>query len=119
MCNNLKNINVTVVKQTAEALKTYSKHLDLTEGEILDRLIPNVRINDSKKAAACVCDYLAMVIKNQTDEQVRSTLLYLISFCIASISGNAEWTSNATTETLKDLEKTYKSIREFLNTPDK
>lgn len=91
----------------------------MTEGETLDRIILEISINDTKKTAAFICDHIVMVIKNQTEEQVKSTLLYLMSFCLASISSNKEWAGQATNKAFKELEETYESVLEFLNDADK
>lgn len=42
----LKEIKATVIKETAETLDYYSKNFDMSIGEIIDRLVLNISIND-------------------------------------------------------------------------
>lgn len=88
----LKEINATVITETADALDYCSKTYGMSIGEIIDRLVLNTSINDPDTASTLVCEYMGMVIRNQNDEQVTATLFGVAEFCLKLILRSEQYT---------------------------
>lgn len=54
MSDKLEEINITVMKETANALRAFKDNMDLSMGEIVDRLLLNFSTRDINKAAILI-----------------------------------------------------------------
>lgn len=102
---NTQEITVTVLKQTITALEEYEKMLELSKGEIIDRLALNGRTNDPKCAAITTIDYMLMLVYSQDEKQVETTAYKIMAYLydmLTSLNGT-------------DLETVMKNVKNEYN----
>jgi hypothetical protein len=111
MSDKLEEINITVMKETANALRAFKDNMDLSMGEIVDRLLLNFSTRDINKAAILIVEYLEIVTKDQDSEQVKGTLLQVMAFCLSGILKKDDWE-------IEDIFNALKKICETLSALD-
>lgn len=75
----ITTITATVLQQTKDTLTEQSLVLDLTIGEILDRIVLDLPIREPSAAVSFLCDKLAIFTREQTQMQLEETLVVLIT----------------------------------------
>ncbi len=75
----ITTMTATVLEQTKDTLTEQSLVLDLTIGEILDRIVLDLPIQEPSAAVSFLCDKLAIFTRGQTQIQLEETLVTLIA----------------------------------------
>ena len=91
-----REITATVMKQTQEYLEVHSTELGLTTGEVIDRLVVNIKAPTPEFAATWVCEQLVLttssLAQKDTHEAVYSCLaLFALSLFRDGIRPEALW----------------------------
>jgi len=77
-----KEINATVMKQTCEYLEDHSKGLGLSIGEVIDRLVVNIKAPSPEIATTWVCEQFVLTTgaldQDNTREALYSTLALFV-----------------------------------------
>lgn len=108
----LEEIHATVTKVTADDLRERGEFLHMTIGEVIDRLVLSISIDDPNLAAALICDYVGMTIKNQTDEQLDSTLFMVMGHFFKFIMDSGKYT---TEDVIKLIKENQNTINEYIS----
>ncbi len=86
MEENLREITVTVAKQTAEAFEKCSENEKLTIGEIIDRCVLHLKSTDPEIAVETIMQTALTVISVQNKEQREETFLKIAGQLIFYLS---------------------------------
>lgn len=107
MGSNLETITITVLKKTADTIKQHSKDLHLSLGEVVDRITVDLSTEDPCLASMLVIEYMLTITKNQTEQQVKSTILHIMTLYLSAITQNSGWASEKTIKILEELKELY------------
>lgn len=102
-----KEITVTVLNQTIKALEEYEKVLELSKGEIIDRLALNCQIDDPTYAAATILDYIFMVVYSQHKKQFKTTAYTIMTYLCDMLIKLKEADLDTVIKNLKNEYKEY------------
>lgn len=80
MSRNLTEITATVCNETVNALNEMAQICSLSIGEIIDRFVLNITVDDSDMAALFICEYIGMITKNQAGDKFNDTLITLMGY---------------------------------------
>ncbi len=111
MSDKLEEITITVMKETANALRAFNDNMGLSMGEIVDRFLLNFSTRDINRAAIFIVEYLEIVTKDQDSEQYKGTLLQVMAFCLSGILKKDNWE-------IEDIFNALKKICETLSALD-
>ncbi|NDO19541.1 hypothetical protein FMM68_07710 [Lachnospiraceae bacterium MD329] len=100
MKNYLTEMNLSVMKQTAAFIEHCADLLNLTEGEVLDRIIMGVNLKSPEMSALVACEFVVMATTQQSKEQVLSTAVMAAAYLFKCIMLQ-EMTFDEATEKIK------------------
>ena len=69
-----RELNATVMVQTMEYLQEHSKNLDLSIGQVIDRLAVNIQAPSSEIAASWVCEQFTLATSNLKENDLKETM---------------------------------------------
>lgn len=92
MKSNLEQMNIVITKHTAEALRNDEKVTGLSIGEIIDRLLLKTTIYNSNFAATCICDYVILITRDQTNTQIEETILKTVALLLTAYAESHDYT---------------------------
>lgn len=100
MKNYLTEMNLSVMKQTAAFIEHCADLLNLTEGEVLDRIIMGVNLKSPEMSALVACEFVVMATTQQSKEQVLSTAVMAAAYLFKCVMLQ-EMTFDEATEKIK------------------
>lgn len=77
-----RDLNATVMVQTYEYLTEHSKNLELSIGEVIDRLVVNIQAPNSTIAAAWVCEQFSLSTSKLQEDELRDTIYSVVSMMV-------------------------------------
>lgn len=98
---DLKEMNVTVINKTYDAIKDLAKNLGLSDGEVVDRLFLDYNTNDPVKAAQIVLDNLAICTYKMDNHKFELTALVMLTVIKKTLNNGG---INALRKTIDALE---------------
>ncbi len=90
MSKNLRKLNVTVMRQTAESIKLLAREAGLSEGEVVDRLTLRFTPPDSDWAVEIIMEEISMVLASLPLEEQRN-VFHLISSTMLAMLPPDDW----------------------------
>lgn len=113
--SNLETLNITVMKETVDAIRQHSEKLHLSIGEVIDKLAVNFSTENPRLASLLIMEYTLMVVKDQTNEQTKLTILNTMALYLTALTQNSSWSSKKTTKTIKELKALYEKTLMILH----
>ena len=77
-----RELNATVMVQTLEYLQEHSKNLDLSIGEVIDRLVVNIQAPSPQIAAAWVCEQFSLSTSKLNEGDLKETIYDIVSMMV-------------------------------------
>lgn len=90
MSKNLRKLNVTVMRQTAESIKLLAREAGLSEGEVVDRLTLRFTPPDSDWAIEIIMEEISMVLASLPLEEQRK-VFHLVSSTMLAMLPPDDW----------------------------
>lgn len=90
MSKNLRKLNVTVMRQTAESIKLLAREAGLSEGEVVDRLTLRFTPPDSDWAVEIIMEEISMVLASLPLEEQRN-VFHLVSSTMLAMLPPDDW----------------------------
>lgn len=83
MNRNLRKLNVTVMRQTAESIHLLAKEAGLSEGEVVDRLTLKFTPTDADLAANILMEEMAMILAKLPRKEHKEVFTLIASMMLA------------------------------------
>ena len=80
-----KEIQATVLNQTCEYLETHSKGLGLSIGEVIDRLVVNIKAPSPDIATTWVCEQFVLTTSALDQDNTRKALYATLALFVLSL----------------------------------
>jgi len=77
-----RELNATVMVQTMDYLQEHSKNLELTIGQVIDRLVVNIQAPSSEIAASWVCEQFTLTTSNLKENDLKETMYEVMSMMV-------------------------------------
>lgn len=77
-----RDLNATVMVQTMDYLTEHSKNLDLSIGQVIDRLVVNIQAPNPGIAASWVCEQFTMATTKLTEDELKETFYDVMSMLV-------------------------------------
>lgn len=113
MNKNLRKLNVTVMRQTAEGIQLLAKEGGLSEGEVVDRLTLRFTPPDSGWAIEIIMEEISMVLASLPLEEQRN-VFHLVSSTMLAMLPPDDWEEaiNGAKDIRMESLQTYKELTE-------
>ena len=77
-----RELNATVMVQTMDYLNEHSKNLELSIGQVIDRLVVNIQAPNSGIAASWVCEQFTLATSKLKEDELKETFYDVMSMLV-------------------------------------
>lgn len=77
-----RELNATVMVQTLEYLTEHSKNLELTIGQVIDRLVVNIQAPNSGIASSWVCEQFTLTTSNLKEDELKEAIYDIVCMMV-------------------------------------
>ena len=69
-----RELNATVMVQTMDYLQEHSKNLELTIGQVIDRLVVNIQAPNSGIASSWICEQFTLTTSKLKEDELKEAI---------------------------------------------